>query len=135
MEYDTFVGEVQQRTHLSSRDEVERATRATLETLVQRMAGGEAHDLASQLPPEIGKYVQGERAGSGERFSLDEFFQRVSQREGVDVPEAVSHARAVIKVVNEAVSQGEINDVRAQLPADFAPLFEAGSSGRTPGAR
>lgn len=135
MKHDTFIGEVQHRARLSSRGEAERATRATLETLAERLAGGEANDLASQLPPEIGKHLQGMNAGDGERFSLDTFFQRVSRRENVDLPKAVFHARAVMEVVREAVSPGEINDVCAQLPADFAPLFEAGSTGRMPGTR
>ncbi|MEH2241168.1 hypothetical protein [Nostoc sp.] len=38
-------------------------------------------------------------AGSGERFSLDEFFGRVSQRESIDLPDAVHHARVVIEVL------------------------------------
>lgn len=36
----------------------------------------------------------------------------------------------VIEVLGEAISPGEMNDIRAQLPEEFAPLFEAGSTGR-----
>ena len=56
----------------------------------------------------------------------------MSQRESVDVPEAVYHARVVIEVLSEAVSKGEMDDVRAQLPAEFDRLFEAGSRGHMP---
>jgi uncharacterized protein (DUF2267 family) len=35
----------------------------------------------------------------------------------------------VIEVLQEAVSAGEIEDVRAQLPAEFDPLFDSGSEG------
>lgn len=31
---------------------------------------------------------------------------------------------------NETLSQGEIEDMRSQLPQDFLTLFEAGSEGR-----
>lgn len=129
MKHDEFIGQVQHRARLSSRGEAERATRATLETLAERLAGGEARDLAAQLPPEIGDHLRGQWSDMGERFSLAEFFRRVSLREGVDPPAAVFHARAVIEVLGEAVSQGELDDVRAQLPAEFDRLFEAGSTG------
>ena len=60
------------------------------------------------------------------RFPIEEFFERVSQREGVDVPKAIYHARAVIAVLYEAISPGEMADVRAQLPAEYVRLFEPG---------
>ncbi len=50
MKYDEFISQVQRRANLASREEAERATRATLETLGERLAGGEAKDLAAQLP-------------------------------------------------------------------------------------
>jgi uncharacterized protein (DUF2267 family) len=127
MKHDEFIRQVQHRARLSSRGEAERATHATLETLAERLTGGEAKDMASQLPHELGQHLRRDWSGTGERFSLEEFFQRVSVREGVELPEAVSHARAVIEVLSEAVSKGEMDDVRAQLPAEFDRLFEAGS--------
>jgi uncharacterized protein (DUF2267 family) len=134
MKHDEFIGQVQHRARLSSRGAAEHATRATLETLAERLTSGEVDDLAAQLPPEIGEHLRHKWSTRGERFSLDEFFRRVSQREAVDLPEAVFHARAVIEVLSEAVSQGEMDDVRAQLPAEFDRLFEAGSSGQMPAA-
>ncbi len=65
----------------------------------------------------------------GERYTLDEFYRRVSDREGVDLPKAIFHARAVIEVLQEAISPGEIKDIRVQLPAEYDSLFEAGSQG------
>jgi uncharacterized protein (DUF2267 family) len=38
----------------------------------------------------------------------------------------------VIAVPQEAVSPGEIENVRSQLPRDFDRLFEAGSEGAMP---
>lgn len=102
------------------------ATRATLETLAERLVGGEAEDLASQLPRGIAEYLRTGLAGTGQHFSVEEFFQRVSRREGVDVPKAIYHARAVIAILYEAVSPGEMADIRAQLPAEYARLFEPG---------
>jgi uncharacterized protein (DUF2267 family) len=128
MKHDEFIGQVQHYAHLSSRGEAERATRATLETLGERLSGGEPNDLASQLPMEIGRHLQQSWSGFGEHFTLDEFFRRVSQREHVDLDEATRHAKAVMEVVCTAVSVGEIDDVRAQLPREFASLFTKASS-------
>ena len=127
MKYDEFIGHVQQRARLASRGEAERATAATLTTLGERLAGGAPLDLGSQLPRELQDHLV---VGLGEReaFSLDEFFSRVSEREGTPLPDAVHHARAVVSVLMEAVSRGEVRDVLDQLPADWRPLFQ-GSEG------
>ena len=130
MQHDEFIGYVQNRAHLSSRGDAELATRATLETLGERLAGGEPANAAAQLPKGIAEYLQHEDAGAGERFSLDEFFQRVSQREKVNVPDALHHARVVIEVMREAISEGEMDDICSQLPPEFQPLFESGSQGQ-----
>ncbi len=127
MNYDEFVGEVQNRARLPARGETMRAIQAALETLAERIAAGEADDLAAQLPPELGTFLRD--VGTTERFSVDDFFLRVAAKETADLPDAVHHARAVIAVLQEAITTGEIEDVRAQLPDDYAPLFEAGSEG------
>ena len=132
MKYDEFIGQVRHRARLGSHAEAERATRATLETLAERLAGGEAHDLASQLPRELALYLQLPDAGIGAKLTLDEFFELVSEREGVDLPDAAFHARVVIGVLTEAVSVGEIKDVRVQLPAAFAQLFNVENEGDLP---
>ena len=133
MKYDEFMVQVERRTGVDSREAAIRATTATLETLAERLAGGEAKDLASQLPPEIGAYLQQPFAGAGESFSLDEFFQRVSIREGVPVQDAAYHARIIIALISEVVSMGEIENVRSQLPADFRQLFDVQYEGQVPG--
>jgi len=132
LKYDEFIAQVRHRAGLGSHAEAERATRATLETLAERLAGGEAHDLASQLPPELARSLEAPDAGIGAKLTLDEFFELVSEREGVDLPDATFHARVVIGVLTEAVSLGEIQDVRVQLPAAFAQLFNVANEGDLP---
>ena len=132
MKYDEFLGQVRHRARLGSRGEAERATRATLETLAERLVGGEARDLAAQLPPELAHFLQPPDAGIGTKLTLDEFFETVSMREGVELKKATFHARVVIGVLTEAISQGEIQDVRVQLPAAFAQLFNVANEGDLP---
>lgn len=129
MQYDHFVGQVQHRAHLASQGEAVAAIRATIETLAERLTGTETADLLAQLPKEIAALVPPSSLIGQEAFPLDEFFARVSAREGVDLPKAVHHARVVAEVLREAVSAGEIQDVLAQLPKEYLPLFE-GSSGK-----
>ena len=56
-------------------------------------------------------------------FSLNDFLQRVGEEEGVEIGAAEAHARAVVDVLEEAVSGGEMQDVRRQFPSEFDPLF------------
>ncbi|MBW3622181.1 MAG: DUF2267 domain-containing protein [Armatimonadetes bacterium] len=133
MQYDEFIGQVQNRAHLASSGEAVSAVRATLETLAQRLAGGAPENLAAQLPQEIGIHLLGPTAGAGERLSLDDFLALVSLQEGVDLPQSVHHARVVLEVLGEAVSPGEMEKVRAQLPEEYNRLFEAGSTGEMTG--
>ena len=115
--------------HARTREEAEQAARATLRTLSERLAGGEPHDLASQLPPELAAYVRYDEEHKSDSFSLEEFFGRVAKKEGVDEPSAVYHSRVVIEILQEALTGGEIDHIRSQLPPKYSPLFEAGSQG------
>ncbi len=70
-----------------------------------------------------------EGEGGREAFSLEEFYGRVAQREGVGNDEAVKHVRAVATVLQTAVTGGELGDVRSQLSDDYEELFgQPGSS-------
>jgi uncharacterized protein (DUF2267 family) len=133
MRYDEFIGQVRQRARLASREEAERATRATLETLAYRLQGNEVKQLAAQLPGELELYMQPAFGGAGDTYDVDEFFRRVAMREGVNVADASFHARVVTGLLSEIVTMGEIEDVRAQLPPDFAKLFAVENEGEIPG--
>lgn len=117
-----FVGQVQHGARLLNMEQAMNATRATLETLAERLGAEESRHLAAQLPEDIGRYLGG-REAVAETFSMDEFLKRISAREGVDPKESVYHARAVLGTLQRAVSAVEIRDVIGRLPSDFAPLF------------
>ena len=130
MKHDEFVKEVRERGHMGSREKAQSAMRATLETLAERLAGEEAEHFASELPSGMSEHLRHERAEAGESSSLEEFFSRINERDEVaDEPRAAYHARVVMEVLGEAVTEGEMDDVRSQLPAESAPLFEAGTHG------
>ena len=127
MKYDQFIKHVQSFAQLNSREEAERATRATLETIKERIVGNEASQLAAQLPKELGEYLRGREGEDGQYFRIEEFLQRVSEKEGVDPTAAAIHARAVFTVLQQAVSPGEFADVRSNFSDDYEDLFAAQS--------
>lgn len=132
MKYEEFVGKVRNRARLTTASQAEAAIQATLETLAERLNGNEVKDLAAQLPAELARYLQSTSKERGEGFSLDEFFNRISQREGATIVDADYHARVVLGLVAETVTMGEIEDIRAQLPPEFARLFEVENEGEIP---
>ncbi len=128
MKYDEFIGHVQNRAPLPSRGDAERLTRVVLENLGARLQEGEADDLASQLPQELGRHLLNQPL---EKYDLNELFLRVGESEGVDQPEAAYRTRVVFEVLMEAASIGEIKDVLDQLPTEFSRLF-VGAKGSLP---
>jgi uncharacterized protein (DUF2267 family) len=127
LQYSEFLRRVEEqiaadRSVSDARRAAENATTATLETLNERISGGEARDLAAQLPQEIQPALR-PKAEEAEGFSLEEFYRRVAEREGVDIETARIDASTVMRVLSEAVTPGELDDVMAQLSEDFNTLL------------
>jgi uncharacterized protein (DUF2267 family) len=126
MQTQEFLGQVQNKAHLATLGEAMRATRATLETLAERLGPDDARHLAAQLPHEIQLFLADAGMPMPERFSSQEFLLRVCAREGIDLRESTHHAQAVIDVLTEAVKEGETIDVLDRLPDDYRRLFARG---------
>jgi uncharacterized protein (DUF2267 family) len=137
MKYEEFVERVQERAHLCSPDEAKRAIRATLETLAMYISPKERHDAASQLPKGIKRYLEQPFVGPGQQPapspqynpSVEDFYKQVSIREGLPLETAREHARAVMSVLRDALTEGEFEDIRAELPPELYNEFFAGSRG------
>jgi uncharacterized protein (DUF2267 family) len=124
MDHDHFLAVVELYASLD-RDTAKRATAATLATLGERIAKGEARDLAAELPPELAPLVA--THGPAERFDLDEFIRRVAEGEGVDLATAERHASAVFVALSRSVSEEEWDDMVAELPMpEFTTLLPRG---------
>jgi uncharacterized protein (DUF2267 family) len=123
MQYEEFIERVQQRGGLTSFAEAEVATQATLATLGEYLTEGEGPDLAAQLPQGLGEQLQQQPPERSKIFSYNDFIQLVGDNEGVGFEKAEDHARAVVGVLEEAVTEGEMEDVRRQFPSEFDPLF------------
>ncbi|HLI39659.1 MAG TPA: DUF2267 domain-containing protein [Streptosporangiaceae bacterium] len=113
MQHDEFIGHVQDRAHLFSRGDAERACRATLETLGQRVPEGLADNLAAQLPHEIGEHLRrtevSQGQGTGERFGRRDFIARVAERAGVREQQAAFIIRAVTEGEEAFTADPDLN--------------------------
>lgn len=125
MQYQEFVNRVNEQIRTGAPGDAELAIQATLATLGERISGGEAENLAAQLPAELQTQLEsGNYTEEAEAFSLDEFYLRVAEREGASSPDvAVEHAWAVMEQLTRAVTGGELADVQRQLPEEYEPLF------------
>lgn len=104
-------------------DQAEALTHAALETLAERITGGEARDLASEMPKPLREDLRKTRDGA-ESFDLGEFVRRVSVRSGTDATIAGRGSSAVLTTLREAVTTGQFKDMVSQLPKDVRELIE-----------
>jgi uncharacterized protein (DUF2267 family) len=122
VEYEQFVDAVAERAGLP-RPAAERLTHAALRVLAERISGGEAEDLAAQLPREL-KADLDPPEENAQSFDADEFSRRMAERSGLTGTEAEAALIAVLTTLREAVTSGEFDDVVSQLGEEFAQLVE-----------
>lgn len=125
MRYDEFLVALERHGGPSDREHADQATRSVLEDLGKRLAGNEPSDLAAQLPQELQQPLMRHVGEPETTDDVDAFLRRVAEHEGrgCDPEQAREHTQAVLATMASFVSAGEIDDLRAQLPAGFAPLF------------
>lgn len=120
MKYEEIIALVSERTGLFE-GEATALTRATLATLAERITGGEARDLAAQLPGPLQDSLLPAKE-EAEGFTFDEFVHRVARRSGLDPAEAETGVVAVMATLRDALTPDEFDDMLSQLPRDFQRL-------------
>ena len=134
MQHDEMIGKVQALAQLPSRGAADRATRAVLSTLAERLPSGLAGHVAAQLSPELAAPMRqaaepaddGRPNTSGERFGLTVFAGRIAGRAGTDENAALREAAAVLEVLDAALTPELTQKVAGALPADIRTLLPAG---------
>ncbi|BAZ53587.1 hypothetical protein NIES4103_62670 [Nostoc sp. NIES-4103] len=132
MEYEEFITHVQSLAQSNSREEAERATRATLETIKERIAGDEANKIAAELPQQLSEYLQGREGDTGESFKLQEFIARTSQKEHIEPTTTAIHVRAVFAVLQNAIKPETFASFQAHFSHDYEELFPASPTTEVP---
>ncbi|MDQ3206102.1 MAG: DUF2267 domain-containing protein [Pseudomonadota bacterium] len=113
MQYRELVKKVQHYSGFSDQ-ESEMALRIFVNTLGARLTPEERAHFAIQLPQDLKEEAMSSE--ESERFGADEFIRRVCNEAGVDESEAEKQILASWSATKEAVSPGEIRQIKAQLP-------------------
>lgn len=130
MQQDEFLSKVQDYGGLDSPDEALRMTEIFLATLGEWLYRTEDRKLSAQLPKAFQDFVYEEQEPERTRAQTvhlppEEFYNRIKGRADIRYQEAVRISKAVARVLEEAVSPGEIEDVLQELPNEFSELFTA----------
>jgi uncharacterized protein (DUF2267 family) len=135
LQYAEFIATVEREGEIGH-EEAERAARATLETLAERISGGEARDVAEQLPQELRALL--EHDGDAQPLSAEEFLQHVQDREHVPISDARRHAQAVFAALRRALTAKELSDLASELPRELQAMLlvddGAGGDAGAPGS-
>jgi uncharacterized protein (DUF2267 family) len=118
VDYLGFTALVEQAAGID-REAAERAIRAVLQTLGERLGGRAARALAEHLPPEVRPWLdaaptagdarsgvcggQARQSGTAQPFGADEFVRRVAERARVDPPTAEYCTTAVYTALRQAL--------------------------------
>ena len=132
MQYQEIIDRVQQRAGLDTPADAENVTKAVLATLGECLYRTERHNFKSQLPKELQSALYERRPPENARQArvpLEAFYNRVRARADIGFPAAIAQTKAVIAVLQEAVSAGEWADVMDELPSEYNALFEEAPSG------
>jgi uncharacterized protein (DUF2267 family) len=106
----------------------EKAAVSVLCALEQRIMEEEAKDLEAQLPRKlVGLLQRCERHEDlrPRQLNREKFVELVSKDLGKDPGEAEQVIRAVFQTLREKVTEGEVDEVIHQLPADLRDLWQA----------
>jgi len=102
------------------------AAGAVLCLLSLRLSGGEAQDMAGNLPPTLREIVQPCAARRGERpdtYSRAEFIEALAQDLNLTAEQAGAVSRAVFSAVQAELPVDEVTSVEGQLPSDLKELW------------
>ncbi|MCU4972636.1 DUF2267 domain-containing protein [Halobacteria archaeon AArc-m2/3/4] len=126
METTEFYGLVQEASHADTTDSAEIASEAVFETLGETLTAGEAENVAAQLPSELAGHLEDvDHDGSG--YDREAFVERVGEhlRETeLDPDEAERYTQGVTDALAAALTQRELQDMKAQLGVEIHSLFE-----------
>jgi uncharacterized protein (DUF2267 family) len=121
MTYEDFITAVATRAEVPQ-EQARAITDATLETLSERISGGETEDVAAQpeVPDRLDDHLRKTPVReNAEPFGVDDFVSRVAQRAGIDRSRAEAGAQAVFRTMRDAVPAYEFKDMVGQLSKDY----------------
>jgi uncharacterized protein (DUF2267 family) len=121
----TWFRDILDQLNWQSKESAYQVLRGTLPALRDRLPAEEAVDLAAQLPLLVkGMYYDGWTLRKPEKFKKQEFARRVHEQFGFD--DSINPAeviRAFLRVMCRHTGDGELRDVRSNMPKDIQEWF------------
>lgn len=121
----TFIDTVRGTGRFESDADAREATVATLETLSECIARGEAENIAEQLPDEFAEHLLVDETEEAHPLEYEAFLSQVSEKAGFERAHAQANVQAVAGALEQTLEEFEYESLRGQLPAEYDPLFEA----------
>jgi uncharacterized protein (DUF2267 family) len=125
-----WLSELADELESADRDDAWRVLRSYLQLLREQLNADEAAQLAAQLPTVLrGVFYEGFDPGR-QRDKVrdrDKFLARFADRAQLDDHEAAAQAaEAATRVMRRHISEGELDDVLAQLPTELREVLQHG---------
>ncbi|MCW3050040.1 MAG: hypothetical protein JWO74_4324 [Solirubrobacterales bacterium] len=120
-----FVRRVAEREEVDP-DAAEEHVRAVFQMLGFAVAPGELRDMASQLPKDFEDLLEAAGAGGRRAMTQDDVVGRVAELLHTDRETARRATEAVLQTLAVRISNGEVEDLEAELPADLHAALERG---------
>lgn len=124
-----WIGEVAAELGGDDHRRAYRALKAVMHTIRDRLTVNEAVQFAAQLPELLrGAYYEDwVPARTPQRYrDREEFLERIAERAGLaGTTEASYTLDAVMAVIRKRISEGEIDDVLAEMPQEIKSLLTA----------
>ncbi|HUB39816.1 MAG TPA: DUF2267 domain-containing protein [Streptosporangiaceae bacterium] len=120
MDYEQIIAVIRRAAGGLSSEEAELAVHATLQTLAERLPRGESLHILRELPVQLKPWIY--TVTDATPFDIDEFLNKVADREDTDVETALRHARAVFFALGDALSPAEVAHLAHGLGQGFDPL-------------
>lgn len=123
MDPEEFTDAVQDAGDLDSMSEARQATEAVLTTFGERIAEGEAEDVATYVPQEFRGWLLTHDPESAADFGLDEFYDRVADRGDVSTERAREWSAAVFDGLARYAPGRELGRIQVQLPTEYETIM------------
>jgi uncharacterized protein (DUF2267 family) len=121
--YGRMLNQLRADANLESSDQAETALVTVLESLVRRLTPDEAKDLIAQLPSLLQPGLRRLSPGPDRRITRQTMEADLRERLAVDQSRAAQLLEAVGGAITQAVSPGQIEDVRGQLSEDMREIL------------
>lgn len=123
--YRRLLRAIERDSGLGSGDAAGRALRVVLGSVCRRLTPPEARHFIAQLPSKVQPDLAGYLDGPDRHITPASIAAALQQQLGLEEEAASEALYAICEAVSDSISRGELESLRAQLPAAMRDLFPA----------